>query len=132
MTARPRPAKVARVSGEGGGELLAVRVTPRARADRLLGFRSRAAADGGGRVTRGAGEVLLAQVTAAPEAGKANRALTALLARTAGVPRRAVQLVTGARSRDKLLRVPAGTTALLRRLLARSDLLTSSVDRLPR
>jgi len=93
------------------GEVLAVRVSPRARADRLLGFRQQ---DGGGS-RRSAGEVLHAQVTAAPEGGRANRALAALVARAAGVPRRAVVLVGGRRGRIKLLRVPAGTAALLRR-----------------
>ena len=101
----------------GAGEVLAVRVTPRARADRLLGFRPQAA-DGGARNPRGAGEVLCAQVTAPPEGGRANRALVTLVARAAGVPRGAVVLESGARSRNKLLRVPAGTAALLRRLLA--------------
>ena len=93
------------------GEVLAVRVSPRARADRLLGFRPQAG--GGGR--RSADEVLHAQVTAAPEGGRANRALAGLVARAAGLPRRAVVLVAGDRGRNKLLRVPAGTTALLRR-----------------
>ena len=93
------------------GEVLAVRVSPRARADRLLGFRQQ----DGGAGRRSPGEVLHAQVTAAPEGGRANRALAALVARTAGVPRRAVVLVAGGRGRYKLLRVPTGIAALLRR-----------------
>ena len=95
------------------GEVLAVRVTPRAGVDRLLGFRPQAA----GAAARGMGEVLWAQVAAPPEGGRANRALTALVARAAGVPRRAVALLAGGRGRNKLLRVPTGTTELLRRRL---------------
>ena len=105
--------KAPEANATDAGEVLAVRVSPRARGDRLLGFRQQ---DGGGG-RRTAGEVLHAQVTAAPEGGRANRALAALVARAAGVPRRAVVLVAGGRGRNKLLRVPAGTTALLRRRL---------------
>ena len=89
------------------GEVLAVRVSPRARADRLLGFRPQAADS----AARGAGAVLWVQVAVPPEGGRANRALVALVAHAAGVPRRMLALVAGRRSRHKLLRVPAGTTA---------------------
>ena len=103
--------KVPEADAADAGEVLAVRVSPRARADLLLGFRQQ----GGGGGRRSPGEVLHAQVTAAPERGRANRALAALVARAAGLPRRAVVLVAGGHGRNKLLRVPAGTTALLRR-----------------
>ena len=96
-----------------GAEVLALRVTPRAGADRLLGFRPQTADS----AARGADEVLWVQVAAPPEGGRANRALVALVAQAAGVPRRTLALVAGGRGRHKLLRVPAGTTALLRRRL---------------
>ncbi len=74
--------------------LLEVRVTPRARRSAVGGWR---------------GPALCVSVTAAPTDGRANRAVTELLADTLGVPRAAVELVGGAGSRDKRFRV-AGLT----------------------
>ena len=74
--------------GEGG--LLAVRVQPRARRDEVVGWR-----DG----------VLRLRVTAAPADGRANRAALALLAEALGVPVSTLELVAGAASRDKRVRV---------------------------
>ncbi len=48
---------------------------------------------------------LRVRVTVAAEGGKANRAVTALLARALGVPPSRLRLVSGARSRDKVFRV---------------------------
>lgn len=45
------------------------------------------------------------RVTVAAEGGKANKAVTALLARAIGVPPSAVVMVSGAKSRDKVFRV---------------------------
>jgi hypothetical protein len=73
---------------EGG--LLAVRVQPRARDSAVAGWR---------------GAAVRVRVTAAPEAGEANRAVADVLARALGVAPSAVQLVRGAGSRDKLFRV---------------------------
>lgn len=73
---------------EGG--LLHVRVQPRARRNEVLGWR---------------GTALRVRVTAAPEAGEANRAVTLLLAVALDVPPSSVELVRGAASRDKLFRV---------------------------
>jgi uncharacterized protein len=72
------------------GGLLAVRVTPRAGRNEVVGW---------------SGSALHVRVTAAPEAGEANRAVTSLLARAFGVPPSAVCLVRGARARAKLFRV---------------------------
>lgn len=114
-------------SRTGRSEVLAVRVTPRAARNRLLGFRpvdgstvhrSAPAARASARASGAFEEILVVQVTAPPEGGRANRALVVLLARSAGVPRRAIELIAGERSRNKLVRVPAGTTASLRRVLA--------------
>ena len=77
----------AAVSGEG---LLAVRVTPKASAERI--------AVEGGRVR--------IWVTAAPDKGKANKAVIALVAKALGVPKSAVAILRGEASREKLLRVP--------------------------
>ena len=75
--------------------LLRVRVQPKARANAVLGWR---------------GEALRVTVTAAPEDGKANRAVIELLAATLSVPPSSISLVRGATSRDKWFRLPAGTT----------------------
>jgi len=75
--------------------LLRVRVLPKARANAVLGWR---------------GEALRVTVTAAPEDGKANRAVIGLLAAALSVPPSSISLVRGAASRDKWFRLPAGTT----------------------
>jgi len=70
--------------------LLHVRVQPRARRNEVLGWQGRA---------------LRVRVTAAPEAGEANRAVIELLADAFDVPLSSVELVRGSASRDKLFRV---------------------------
>jgi len=69
---------------------LDVRVIPRARRDELGGMRD-------GR--------LLVRVSAPPVDGKANAAVCALLAKTAGVPKGAVRVVRGKSSRDKRVEI---------------------------
>ena len=49
------------------------------------------------------GEALKVRVAAPPVEGKANDALTAFVAKALGVPRRAVSIVKGESSREKLL-----------------------------
>ena len=51
------------------------------------------------------GERITVRVTAAPESGKANDAVVALLAKRLGVPKRSVQIVRGHKSRDKRIRI---------------------------
>jgi uncharacterized protein YggU (UPF0235/DUF167 family) len=65
-------------------------VVPRARRDGVDGERA-------GR--------LLVRVTAAPVDGKANDAVCKVLAAHLGVPERAVTVISGLRSRDKVVRV---------------------------
>jgi len=67
-----------------------VRVAPRASRDRVLGVHE---------------GVLKVALTAAPVDGAANEALRKLLARALGVPKSDVEIVRGARARNKLLRV---------------------------
>jgi uncharacterized protein (TIGR00251 family) len=74
--------------------LLRVRVQPKARVNAVKGWR---------------GEALRVSVTAAPEGGKANRAVIALLADALSVPPSSITLVRGAGSRDKWFNLPAGT-----------------------
>ena len=73
--------------------LLHVRVQPKARANAVKGWH---------------GAALRVSVTAAPEDGKANRAVIELLAETFDVAPSSISLVRGAVSRDKLFRLPQG------------------------
>lgn len=72
------------------GATFAVHVQPRARRSAIVGAR---------------GEALKVTVTAPPEDGRANEALIELLAETLGVKRRQIEILAGATSRDKLVRV---------------------------
>ena len=73
------------------GFRVAVRLTPGAKADRVLAI---AATAEGKRVVK-------ASVTAPPEDGRANEALLQLLARAWRLPRRDLAIVAGAASRHK-------------------------------
>ena len=67
------------------------------------------------------GSTIKVSVTAAPERGRANQALVALLAKRLGIPKGAVRLVRGERSRTKVLLVEGIESAdLLARLSAES------------
>ena len=79
---------------------ISVRVTPRASRDVVEGVDE-------------AGE-LRVRVTAAPADGAANKAVVRLVAKAAGVPRSAVEIVVGATSRHKRLRLEGVSTAALR------------------
>jgi uncharacterized protein (TIGR00251 family) len=59
---------------------------------------------------------LKVSVTAAPEKGKANRALIALLAERLDLPTSSIELLSGAGSPDKVVRIPLDADELLRRL----------------
>jgi len=78
-----------------GGVTLAVRVTPRARKNEIVGV---------------AGEALKVKLAAPPVEGAANAALCAFLAEQLGVRKSAVTLVAGQASRQKVVRVE-GVTA---------------------
>jgi len=69
---------------------LQVHLQPGARKNEVIGFR---------------GGVLYARVTAAPENGKANQALIALLAEALDLPRGDIALIRGVTSRNKLIAV---------------------------
>ena len=79
----------------GDGLRVAIRLSPRARTDRLVAVA--ASAEGG--------YVLKATVTAPAEAGRANEALLQLLARAWHVPRRDLSIIAGSTSRDKVVRI---------------------------
>jgi len=89
-----------------GGLRVAIRLTARARADRLEGIVH--AADGA--------PLLKASVTAPPVEGRANDALLGLLAKSWGVPRRDLAIVGGAKSRNKTVHVAGDPAELLKQL----------------
>jgi uncharacterized protein len=91
------------------GLRLAIRLSPRSKADRLNGI---AVAAGGGRV-------LKATVTAPPEDGRANEALLQLLARAWQLPRRDLSIVAGAASRHKTVYIAGDPQQLFDRLAVR-------------
>ena len=82
---------------------LRVRVTARASRDELAGLK-----DG----------VLHVRVSAPPVDGKANRAVTRLIAKALGVGRTSVRVVRGERSRDKVVEVDGVDPDDARRALA--------------
>lgn len=77
---------------------LAVHVTPKAGRDEVAGWRE--------------GE-LHVRVTTAPEGGKANAAVCALLAKAVGVPKSSVRVVRGESSRHKRVEFETLTAAEL-------------------
>jgi uncharacterized protein len=91
------------------GVHIAVRLTPRARADRLQGIAQ--LADGA--------VVLKVSVTAPPAEDRANDALLQLLAKEWHLPRRDLALIGGRKSRKKIVRVAGEPAALMRHLTSR-------------
>ena len=89
-----------------GGVTVAVRLTPRASADRIEGVA--AAADGT--------VALRARVTAVPENGKANTALIKMLAKNWKLPKSALTIASGAKDRRKLVHIAGDTDALTTRI----------------
>jgi len=85
------------------GVRLAVRLTPRSRAERIDGV-----VDG----------VLKVAVTAPPAENQANEALLRLLAREWRLPRRDLSIAGGAKSRNKLVRIAGDPPELMRRISA--------------
>ncbi|MGH7244661.1 MAG: DUF167 domain-containing protein [Phycisphaerales bacterium] len=83
------------VEQDGDGCLIRLKVVPGSSRDALAGV---------------LGDRIKVRVAAAPEAGKANKAVCELLARTLGVKARDVSLVAGAASPEKTVRV-AGVSA---------------------
>lgn len=81
---------------------IAVHVTPRSGRDEVSGVRADA---------NGSDEVCV-RVTAAPDGGKANRAVCATVAKALGVPKGAVSVSGGQTSRHKRLGVQADQNAV--------------------
>lgn len=88
------------------GVRVAVRLTPKASRDRVVGIA--AEADGG--------EVLKVQVTAVPEDGKANAALIKLLSKEWRIAKTDMGIVAGATDRRKVIFVSGDADELRQRL----------------
>ncbi len=84
------------------GVLVTVKVTPRARRAGIEPAEQNAA--------------LRVRVTEAPESGKANAAVIALLARHWGVPKSSLAMVTGSSSRTKRILVHGEPSTLMSKL----------------
>lgn len=83
---------------------LAVRLSPGVNRNGIQGW----AADADGN------PVLKCAVTAAPEKGKANRALVALLAERLGIAKTSIALIRGETDRNKVLEIDVEPEALYR------------------
>ena len=88
------------------GLSVAIRLSPRARSDRLLGIVATAE---GGRAVK-------ASVTAPAQDGQANEALLQLLARAWRLPRRDLSIVVGAASRNKIVHIAGDPNELIVKL----------------
>jgi uncharacterized protein (TIGR00251 family) len=85
---------------------VAVRLTPRGRADRIEGIVYSAERR----------PALKVSVTAPPADSRANDALIELLAKEWSVPKRDLAIVAGLKSRDKTVRIAGDPNALLKRI----------------
>lgn len=90
------------IKGSGQQLLFSVKVQPKASANGILGEHDGA---------------LKVSVTAAPEKGKANAAVIALVSKHLGLPKSAVEIVHGETSRLKTLRIHGVEKAQLAALL---------------
>ena len=79
-----------KITGAEDGVTFAVRVVPRASKNEIAGIH---------------GDALKIRVTAPPVEGRANEALIAFLAKRLGVRKSQMEIVTGATSRRKMIRV---------------------------
>jgi len=90
------------------GLVIACRLTPKGGRDAIEGV---------ARLADGT-SVLLARVRNAPEEGRANEALCALLAKTLDAPSSSIKLVAGAKGRVKRIAVTGDPDSLIARLRA--------------
>jgi len=79
-----------KISEAEGGVTFAVRVVPRASKDEIVGIH---------------GDALKVRLTAPPVEGRANKALIVFLAKRLGVRKSQVEIVAGATSRRKMIRI---------------------------
>ena len=90
------------ITEKDGGVIFRVRVQPRAGRDGLAGEY---------------GGAIKLRISAPPVDGRANEACRRLIAKLAGVPASAVEIIAGESSRDKVIRIHNLSAAGLRRRL---------------
>ena len=100
----------------GNHALLAVRLTPKAKEDAILGVEQ-----------FGSERVLKARVRAVPEQGCANEALERLIAKWLRLPRSSVAVVRGGKSRMKHVKISGDGDRLVRLLAQRVASIAGSV-----
>jgi len=100
----------------GNHALLAVRLTPKAKEDVILGIEQ-----------FGSKRVLKARVRAVPQQGCANEALERLIAKWLGLPPSSVAVVQGGKSRMKYVKISGDGDRLVRLLAERVASLAGSV-----
>jgi len=66
-------------------------------------------------------DTLKIQVTAAPERGKANKAVVTLLCKSLGLPRNAVRVLQGETSQTKVVEIDGLSLAEIHELLPRTE-----------
>jgi uncharacterized protein (TIGR00251 family) len=88
-------------STDARGLLLAVKAAPKASRDAVIGV-----------MATPDGQALKIAVTAPPDKGKANAAVSAVVAKAFGVSKSAVSIVSGATDRRKLLHINGDPIAL--------------------
>jgi uncharacterized protein (TIGR00251 family) len=86
------------------GLLLKVRVVPGSSRELIAGVH---------------GDALKIKISAAPEKGKANRALRKLLAHSLSIPMTSILLVSGTSSQDKMVRISGLDSTRLTQLLSK-------------
>ena len=94
------------ITEHDGAATFAVRVQPRAKKNAVVGEM---------------GDALKIALTAPPVEGRANQACIEFLAEMVGVSRSAVSIVSGATSRNKVVRIAGTSAAALRRRLGLED-----------
>ena len=89
-------------SEDNRGLTFAVRIVPRASRSEIAGEQSRA---------------LRVRIAAAPVEGAANQELIKLLAKTFKLPQKAVEIVSGAASKNKIVRIQGADATRLQQLV---------------
>ncbi len=85
-----------------GSIIIDVRVQPKSSCDRIMGEHDGA---------------LKIAVTTAPEGGKANSAVIKLLSKLLNIPRSNIEIISGAKSRDKRLKISGVGPSQIKKLV---------------
>lgn len=97
-----------------GGIRLRLKVAPKAKRSAIGGL-----IDAAGDAASAGEKALKVAVTAAPEDGKANAAVIALLAKEFGVAKSAISVVAGATDRRKIVEIRGPSAELMQKIQAR-------------